>query len=66
MKVGQRGVQCNKYNGRCAYKQWIKIWKATWTSPNLGRRSTCRTSSNKVFFMKDDLNDEVPNDLNFV
>jgi hypothetical protein len=29
-------------------------------SPILGKRLTCQTSFNKTFFMKDDMNDEVP------
>jgi hypothetical protein len=60
MKVEKINVQCNKYIG-CYMKQWIKIPKATQTLPNLGKRSTCQTSSSKAFFMKDDVNDEMPN-----
>jgi hypothetical protein len=29
--------------------------------PNLRKRSTYQTSFNMIFFMKDDLNDEMPN-----
>jgi len=61
MKVEDGGVHYNKYNGYCM-KQWIKIPKVTWTSPILGRRSTCWTSFNKTSFMKDDVKDEVPNE----
>jgi hypothetical protein len=60
MKVGEGDVQHNKYDGHCTY-QWVRIPKAIWTSPSFGKRLTCQTSSNKVFWMKDDLNNEVPN-----
>jgi hypothetical protein len=60
MKMEYGGVHRNRYNGHYM-KQWIKIPKITWTSSILGRRSTCQTSSNKTFFMKDDVKDEVPN-----
>lgn len=59
-KVERGNVHCNKYDG-CYMKQWVIIPKATWTSPNKQKRLTCRTSFNKAFFMKDDLNDEMPN-----
>jgi hypothetical protein len=62
MKVEEGGVDCKKYEG-CCMKQWIKITKAIWTSPILARRSTCWTSSNNAFFMKDDVNDEMPNKI---
>jgi hypothetical protein len=42
-------------------KQYFKIPKATWTSPIIRKRSTCQTSSNKMYLMKDDMNDEIPN-----
>jgi hypothetical protein len=42
-------------------KQWVIIPKATWTSPILGRRSTCQTSFNRASLMKEDVNDELPN-----
>ncbi len=60
MKVGEGGVQCNIYDGYYT-QQWIRIPKATWTLPSLEIKSTYRTSSSKVFFMKDYLNDEVFN-----
>jgi hypothetical protein len=60
MKAEKRGVQHNRYDGRCM-KQWIKIPKVALTSPNLKKRSTCQTSFNNASLMKDDVNDEVPN-----
>jgi hypothetical protein len=54
MKVEDKGVHCKKYNGHCM-KQWIRIPKTTWTSPILGKMSTCRMSSNKTYLMKDDV-----------
>jgi hypothetical protein len=62
MKVEEGGVHCKKYEGRCM-KQWIRIPKVIWTSPILTKRSTCQTSSNKAFFIKDDVNDEMPNGI---
>ncbi len=60
MKVEEKDVHHKKYNGHCM-KQWIIIPKATWTSPILGRKSTCQTSFNNASLMKDDVNDELPN-----
>ncbi len=60
VKVEDGGVHHKKYNGRCT-KQWIKIPKATWTSPILGKRFTCWTSFNKTSLVKDDLKVKVPN-----
>jgi hypothetical protein len=60
MKVREGGVEHNKYDGYCV-QQWINIPNATWTLLDLGKRSTCWTFFNKIFFMRDDLNDEVPN-----
>ncbi len=60
VKVENGGVRHKKYNG-CCMKQWIKIPTTTWTSPILRRRSTCQTSFNKAFFMKDDVKVKVPN-----
>jgi hypothetical protein len=60
MKMEEGGVHHKKYEGRCM-KQWIIIPKATWTSPILVKRSTCWTSFNMAFFIKDDVNDEIPN-----
>ncbi len=54
------GVHHKKYDGRCT-KQQVKILKVTWTSPILGKRSTCQASSHKAFFMKDDVKIKVPN-----
>ncbi len=60
MKVENEGVHCKKYNGHCM-KQWVKILKATWTSPILKTKSTCRTTSSRASLMKDDVKDEVSN-----
>jgi len=60
MKVEVGGVHHNKYNGHCK-KQWVRILKATWTSPIIRKRSTCQTSFRKDIFDEDDLNDEVFN-----
>ncbi len=60
MKVEKGNVHCKKYEGHCT-KQWVIIPKTTWTSSILGKRSACWTSSNNTFFMKDDVNDEMPN-----
>jgi len=60
VKLKYKGMHHKKYDG-CCTKQWIKIPKATWTSPILRNRSTCWTSSNKAFFMKHDVKVEVPN-----
>jgi hypothetical protein len=57
MKVEEGSVHHNKYNG-CCMNQWIKIPKATWTSPIVGKMSTCQMSFNKASLMKDDVNDE--------
>jgi hypothetical protein len=54
LKVEDGSVHRKKYNGRCM-KQQVRIPKATWTSPILRKRSTCRTSFCKVFFMKYDV-----------
>jgi len=59
VKVEDGSVYRKKYNGHCM-KQ-VKIPKATWTSPILRRRSTCRTSSSKASLMKDDVKVKVPN-----
>ncbi len=59
MKV-EEGVHCMRFDGHCT-KQWVKIPKAIWTSPNMGKRSTCQTSFSETFFIKDDVNDKVPN-----
>jgi hypothetical protein len=37
------------------------ISKVIQTLPNLRKNSTCQASFSKVYLMKDDLNDEVPN-----
>ncbi len=60
MKTTKGGVHCNRYDGHCT-KQWVKIPKAIWTSPIIGKKSTCETYFNRAFFMKNDVNDEVPN-----
>ncbi len=60
MKVEKVGVHHKQYDGHYM-KQWVKIPKATWTSPILGKRSTCQTPSNKAYLINDDVNDEVPN-----
>jgi hypothetical protein len=60
MMVEKGVVHHKKYEGYYM-KQWVRIPKATWTSPIIGKRSTCQTSSNGVSLMKDDVNDEVPN-----
>jgi hypothetical protein len=60
MKVENGGVHRKKYESHCT-KQWVKIPKATWTSPILGKRSTCWTSFNKTSLIRDDVNDEMPN-----
>ncbi len=57
MKVEEGGVHRNRYNGYCM-NQWIKIPKATWTSPIVGKRSTCQMSFSNASLMKDDVNDE--------
>jgi hypothetical protein len=54
------GVHHKRYDGRCM-KQQVKIAKATWTSPILGKRSTCRTSFYTTYFIKDDVKVIVPN-----
>jgi hypothetical protein len=51
MKVEERSVHHKKYDG-CYIKQWIRIPKSTWTSPILGKRSTCRTSSSMACLMR--------------
>ncbi len=58
MKNG--GVHSKKYDGRYI-KQWIRIPKVPWTSPILGKRSTCRTSFNNTSLMKYDVKVKVPN-----
>jgi len=40
VKIKEGGVHHKRYNG-CCTKQWVRIPKATWTSPILKRRSTC-------------------------
>jgi len=60
MKVEDGNVHHKRYNGHYT-KQWIRILKATWTSPILRRRSTCQASSCRAFFMKDDVKIKVPN-----
>jgi hypothetical protein len=60
MKVENGGVHHKKYDGYCM-KQRVKIPKAIWTSPILGKRSICWASSSKAFFMKDDVKVKVPN-----
>ncbi len=60
MKVKEGGVHHNKYNGHCM-KQWAKISKATWTSPILGKRSTCQIFFSRASLTKDEVNDEVSN-----
>ncbi len=59
MKV-EEGVHCKRFDGYCT-KQWVKISKATWTSANMGKRSTYWTFSNETSLMKNDVNDEVFN-----
>ncbi len=49
-----------RYNGGWT-EQWIKVPKATWTSPILKRRSTCRTSFCKASLMKYDVKVKVFN-----
>jgi len=39
----------------------LEFPKVTWTSPILGKRSTCWTSSNRAYLMKDDVNNETLN-----
>jgi hypothetical protein len=51
VKVEDWGVHCKKYNGPCT-KPRVKIPKATWTSPIIGRKSTCRTSSYMAFLWR--------------
>jgi hypothetical protein len=60
MKVEDGGVHPKRYNG-CCTKQWVRIPKGTWTSPILGRRSTCQTYSYKISLMKDDVKVTMPN-----
>jgi len=60
MKVEEGGVHHKKYEGHCM-KQWVKIPKATWTSPIIKKRYPCRTFLNKTSLMKDDVIDEMPN-----
>ncbi len=62
MKVEEGGVHHKRYEDHCM-KQWIKILKATWTSSIIKKRSTWGTSFNMPFFMKDDVNDEMPNGI---
>jgi hypothetical protein len=62
MMVEEGGAHHKEYEGRCM-KQWIRIPKATWTSPIIGKRSTCQASSNKISLINDDVNDEVPNGI---
>jgi hypothetical protein len=61
VKVEDGGVHHKKYDG-CCKKQQIIIPKAISTSPILGKRSMCQTSSNRAFFMKDDVKVKVPNE----
>jgi len=61
MKVEEGGVHHNRYNG-CCMNQWIKIPKATWTSPIVRKKSTRQTSFRKASFMKD-VNDEAPSGI---
>ncbi len=49
-----------RYNGGWT-EQWIKVPKATWTSPILRKRSTCRTFFYRAFFMKDDVKVKMSN-----
>jgi hypothetical protein len=44
-----------------AWNQRVRIPKATWTSPILGRRYTRQTFSCVAFFMKDNVKVKVPN-----
>jgi len=60
MKMKDGGVHCKIYNEHCM-KQRVRIPKAIWTSPILGRKFTCQTSFCRVFFMKDDVKVTVPN-----
>ncbi len=60
MKVEDGGVHHKRYDEHCT-KQWVKIPKAIWPSPILGKRSTSQTSSFRVFWMKDDVKVKVPN-----
>ncbi len=60
MKVGKGGVQRSRYNGQIACGNELKFQKLLDITQSK-EKVICRTSSNKVFFMKDDLNDEVPN-----
>ncbi len=60
MKVEDGSVHRKKYNGSCM-KQWVKIPKAIWTLPILGKRFTCQTSSCMAYLMKDDVKGMVPN-----
>jgi hypothetical protein len=60
MEVGKGGVQCSRYNGQIACSNEFKIQRIL-GHHQFKEKVTCRTSFNKVFFMKDDLNDEVPN-----
>ncbi len=60
VKVEDGGVHHKRYDG-CCTKQWIKIPKAIWTSPILGKSSTCWMSSSKASLMKDDVKVKVPN-----
>jgi hypothetical protein len=60
MKAKDGGVHHKRYNG-CCMQQQVRIQKATWTSPILGRRSTFQASSCKASLMKDDVKVKVPN-----
>jgi len=60
MNVESGGVHHKRYDGHYT-KQQVRIPKVIWTSPILGKRSTCRTSSYRASLMKDDVKVKMPN-----
>ncbi len=60
MKVGEGGVQCNRYNGRCINNE-LEFQRLFEHCLVQGEREHAKHFFIKLSFMKDDLNDEMPN-----